>query len=122
VNSRLRILLVDDEPLLTRVWGRLLASDAQVATATSLEEAWNLLALATFDVVLVDLMLRELSGAVLLEWLQRHQPRVRRVLASGVSSEEGEAYVQSGLAHDFLAKPASRDRLIAAVQARVESR
>lgn len=74
MSSKSRILVVDDEPYISRVIARTLSDDYDVSTADSAGEALDLLRANTaFDLILCDLMMPGMSGmdlhaAVAAEW------------------------------------------------------
>ena len=80
-SARLRVLIVDDEPTIGATLARLLRQDHDVMVATSGVEARKLLAVdSAFDVIFCDLMMPEVTGMDLFEWLQEQRP----ALASSV--------------------------------------
>jgi CheY-like chemotaxis protein len=75
--SEHKILVVDDEPEIAEVLGALLEQlGATVVIALSAREARACLAEATFDLVTLDLVMPEESGADLWRTLAREQPEV----------------------------------------------
>jgi len=103
---QLRILAVDDEPGITRAVARLLRPTGHVVqTASSGEEALEVLQKDTFDVVLSDLGMPGMDGWELAEHVQQRWPHIRFVLATGwgASIDASEASAM-GVA-SVLAKP-----------------
>lgn len=95
-QRRLRILVVDDEPSICEVLARLLeAYDMDVTTslsaAASLEEIDN----GTFDVILIDLRLRDARGDALFRAAVERQPslRERTLFMTGDISIEAERVI-----------------------------
>jgi CheY-like chemotaxis protein len=82
---RPRLLIVDDEPTLGRALARVLADDYDVTLATSGREALALLAASSFDVVLSDLMMPEMTGMQLHAELSALRPELvaRMVFMTG---------------------------------------
>ncbi|WP_051341053.1 response regulator [Azospirillum halopraeferens] len=112
-NGRLRILVVDDNPMLRRglrdmlsLWGR-----ATVSTAADGLEAKTVLRLEPIDVVLTDWAMAPVSGAALLEWIRRSDDGPRRDLPVLVLTGQADvATVRAAWdagADAVLAKPAS---------------
>ncbi len=93
-----RVLVVDDEPLVRRSLHRLLASRGhEVVEAASAAEALALLEGRTFDVVLCDLMMPEMTGFELHAVLSETRPEVanRMVFVSGGAvTEQARAFVE----------------------------
>ncbi|HEX2171649.1 MAG TPA: response regulator [Dehalococcoidia bacterium] len=81
----LRILAVDDEPVIRRMISSLLGLEGhQVVTAGSGEEALQILAAEPFDIVLSDVAMGEgMTGWDLLEEVRLRWPGLRFALATG---------------------------------------
>jgi len=98
-SRQLRVLLVDDEPLVLRYLARGLQPAWNVATAATGAEALRLAEEQPFDAVVCDLMMAGMSGMEFAERLGRSNPGLRaRVLflTAGALSGTGE---------EFLARP-----------------
>jgi PAS domain S-box-containing protein len=103
-----RILVVDDDPLVLRSLTRVLARDFDVASARNGREALDLVrAGGTFDAMLCDLMMPELSGIELHEVLERDDPELAKrtvFLTGGAFSGRAQNFLDAvGLPH--LEKP-----------------
>jgi CheY-like chemotaxis protein len=81
-KRRVRVLVVDDSPLMARGLARALKSEHDVSTLTSAREALKRLTESDgFDVVMCDLMMPEMTGADFHRELERRKPDIaRRVL------------------------------------------
>jgi CheY-like chemotaxis protein len=103
----LRVLVVDDEPMMTRAVARMLKPSGHLVTvAGSGEEAVEKLSEQTFDVVLSDMgMGAGMNGWELADQVKRRWPTVRFMLATGwgAAINPGEARARSVQA--VLAKP-----------------
>jgi PAS domain S-box-containing protein len=84
-GRRGRVLVVDDEPMVGKVLERILAADHDVITVASGREALSRLASDTFDIVLCDLMMPEMTGMDLHEQLSAGFPdhAVKMVFLTG---------------------------------------
>lgn len=105
ISGQGTILVVDDEPTLRRVAGRLLERlGYQVLEAADGESALEIYARRNGDVdlVLLDVIMPGLSGLQTLERLRILDPQVRVLLCSGLS-ETVEDNLPDGV--DFLPKP-----------------
>ena len=119
-----KILFVDDEPLLLKIFGQWLAgaTPSRISTASDGLEALKLLAENDYDLVITDVNMPRMDGITLVrhvsEWRKR-APSI--VFLSGFGNvDEREMYglgVQS-----FLSKPMSRDEFIAAAERAVADR
>jgi PAS domain S-box-containing protein len=105
---RARVLVVDDEPLMARGLARILAREHDVSTLTSAREALKcLMETDSFDVVLCDLMMPEMTGVDLHRELERRKPEIaRRVLffTGGAFTPATHAFVKR-MADRCLEKP-----------------
>jgi len=93
-----RVLVIDDEPLIADAVRRILGDAHEVHAATGGAEALALLdAGETFDVLLCDLMMPEMSGIDLYEALAQRDPkRAARmiVMTGGAFTERALAFLQ----------------------------
>lgn len=106
-----RILVVDDEPKMTSlVCGELEDAGHTVTTSTKPSEAVSLLERHSFDIVITDLSMPEISGMVILEKaLEKQGTEVVMMTAFG-TVESAVAAMKKG-ASDYLLKPFSLDEL-----------
>jgi CheY-like chemotaxis protein len=79
--SGLRVLVVDDEPMVLRVLSQLLGRHYHVAAADGVEQAIAALSDEKFDVVLCDMMMLDGTGAEVYAWAHDHAPEmVQRIV------------------------------------------
>jgi CheY-like chemotaxis protein len=116
---RPKVLVVDDERLVLLGLSRLLEADAFVVAVSSGEEALHKLEAESFDAVLSDHSMPEMTGLELLAVVANRWPNVRRVLHSGNPPAGVEELVERGQVHELLQKPAPYDVLLRAVSTRV---
>jgi signal transduction histidine kinase/ActR/RegA family two-component response regulator len=107
VARRLRILTVDDEPLIGKMMMRTLRSETHgVETATSGEEALERLRAGEFDVVISDVGLGAgINGWELAEQIRREWPHLQVVLATGWGAQIDQAEARAKGVAAVLAKP-----------------
>ena len=114
----LRFLLVDDEPNILRAFARVLSPLGDVVTALGGGAALELLeGDTTFDVVLCDVMMPDMDGAMLYEVLLRDFPALAaRVVfcTGGVLTPRLTTFLED-VPNGVLAKPLSAARLRAAL-------
>jgi DNA-binding NtrC family response regulator len=100
------VLVVDDEPLIRRVVGRILRGDGHhVALAGSLPEILETLGDARLSVVLLDLVLDRVDGIDVLDRVKRERPDVEVVVMTGHASVESAVDCMQRGAFDYLTKP-----------------
>jgi DNA-binding NtrC family response regulator len=79
-----RILIVDDEPQITSFLAFTFEDAGYVVrTACNGRDAITLCSAEPFDVVLSDVMMPEMDGHQLVQWLAAHYPNTRTALMSG---------------------------------------
>ena len=108
-----RILFVDDDPVLVRVYAAVLQGGRdhwEVRSATSGKQALDLLARTPFDVVVTDLRMPEMTGIELMSKIRAEFPRTSRVILSGIHDQEEIARCL-GDTHQFIPKPVKLDML-----------
>lgn len=110
----LRVLVVDDEPLIGTTL-RILLDHHDVTVVTSGRAARDLLREdAGFDVVLCDLMLDDFSGMDLSRWLNEENPALaQRVvfMTGGAFTEEARAFLRDVPRRRQLEKPFSSEQI-----------
>ncbi|MBK7861541.1 MAG: response regulator [Archangiaceae bacterium] len=74
--ERLRVLLIDDEPLVLRAYQRGLRDDFDVTATTSGGEAIELLRRNPYDSVVCDLMMPDTDGLAVYEAALAHRPEL----------------------------------------------
>lgn len=117
-----RILAVDDDAsILELVSDVLTERDMEVRTASSGEEALELLERESFDLILLDIMLGGVSG---LEVCRRVRDRVSCPILF-LSAKDDVKDIVKGLglgADDYVTKPFALEELVARVQAHLRAR
>jgi PAS domain S-box-containing protein len=93
-----RILIVDDEPFVLSTVRRMLTSEHDLVTASGGEEALSHLRADSFDVVLCDLQMPEMSGMDFYEEASRMHPTLRErflFLTGGAFTTEAARFAES---------------------------
>jgi signal transduction histidine kinase/CheY-like chemotaxis protein len=96
-DSRARVLLVDDEPLVVRMLSTALGRYWDVAVASGAREALGLIDGQAFDAVVCDLMMPGMSGMDVAEAAWSRHPRLRQrmlFLTGGAVLPEAEAFLE----------------------------
>ncbi|NTV94691.1 MAG: EAL domain-containing protein [Thiobacillus sp.] len=111
-----RLLLVDDEPLMLRTTSRLLgAAGYLIETADSGEAAIAALDRQEFDLMLLDLHLRDMYGLDVLRHARRRGIELYTIVVSGDSEIDAAIGALKQGAYDFIRKPAEPDELLRTV-------
>ena len=96
-SRRARILVVDDEPMITSAVRRTLAGEHDVTTLTSATAARDLIAGGErFDVILCDLMMPEMTGMELyraVAELAPEQAKAMIFLTGGAFTQSARAFL-----------------------------
>ncbi len=117
-----RLLLVDDEPMVTRVWVRAL-SPHQIVAVDNAEAALALLeAGQQFDLVVCDLMMPGMGGAGLLHQIEERWPELlpRFVFATGGAVTEPAEAALRRAPRPPITKPIAFDALRGHIEALLE--
>jgi two-component system OmpR family response regulator len=114
----MRILVVeDDEKIASFVVNGLKQSGFAVDTAANGEDALSLCAVATYDAIVLDIMLPKLDGLSVIRRVRYNKSMVPVLLLSAMASVDNRvAGLQAG-ADDYLTKPFAFSELLARVQA-----
>ena len=103
-----RILVVDDEPEIHAVLGKLLQNEGyEVESSYSAGEAMEAIAKEKPDLILLDIMMPHVSGIELCNSL-KSDPATKEILVLIVSARDAQADRIEGLIHgadDYVSKP-----------------
>jgi signal transduction histidine kinase len=118
-----QLLVVDDEESLRITTAAILEREGYlVDTASSGDEAINLLEQKDYDLVLTDLHMEGGDGLSVLNQIRRHSPLTISVVLTGFASVESAiAALQEG-AYDYLVKPCDIDSMKHTIRRGVEHR
>ena len=119
MDDRIRVLVVDDEePLLALVRETLESSGYEVETVTNCRDALQCIRHASYDLVILDLLLPDMNGFVLCQEIGRLHPRLRdRILfMSAVLFGPSTVNHLRTMGAGFLSKPFETSSLVQAVR------
>jgi two-component system, NtrC family, nitrogen regulation response regulator NtrX len=118
-----RVLVVDDEKAIQETLSEILADEGyEVATVASGEEGLRRLREGAFDLVLLDVWLKDRDGLSVLEAAADRLRDVPVVMISGHGNVETAVRAVRLGAYDFLEKPLSLERVILTAQKAIERR
>ena len=117
-----KIVCIDDEPNVLAGMAVNLRRDFEVLSATNGPDGLKLLAdHKDVTVVVSDMRMPGMTGAVVLARAREHHPDVSRVLLTGQADlQSAIAAVNDGQVFRFLTKPCARDQLLVALRAAAE--
>lgn len=123
VESRHRILVVDDEPEMATVIEQALTRRGYVATQQhGADGAWELLEREDFDVVVTDINMRGMNGLELTERIAKNRHDVPVIVITAFGSLETATAVLRAGAYDFITKPFEIDQLVVGVERAIQNR
>ncbi|WP_372636255.1 response regulator transcription factor [Cohnella sp.] len=115
---RKTILLVDDEPDIVGLLKLFLEKEFDVLEAHDGQEAVELFSRHSVDLAVIDIMMPQLDGFQLLQWIRRHS-KVPVIVVSA-KNQETDKIAGLGLgADDFITKPFSPLEVVARIQAQL---
>ena len=117
MENRLRILVCDDDPLMTKSIKALLGSTSyQVQTASDPHQALNLIHAQSPDLVILDVMLPGMTGFELIDAIDPKRSDPAFILITGeMSVEPAIKAIRKGVS-DYLRKPFEPDELMIRVE------
>jgi len=119
----IRVLVVDDEPVLLKALEALLSKKGhQVTALDSPITATQRLAQEDFDVALLDVKMPDLSGLELLTAVKHRRPEVEVIMMTGHATVETALSAVKAGAYDYLTKPFEDVELVARVVAKAAER
>ena len=113
----MRILIVDDDKYILEVISRMLNPEGfETKLCSSVEEAIDVLAEESFEMVITDLFMPEMQkdGTELAQYMKRHDPSVPVLAITGDSDDGADAYVQYAgkVADEIMFKPLEKTKLL----------
>jgi DNA-binding response OmpR family regulator len=108
-----KVLIVDDEKdFLDIIAQRISARGMDVSTASSAEDALNMVEEESYDVVIMDFMMPALDGFKALKLMKTKQPEVQIILLTGNVPDEKRIEARALGALDVIEKPPDLNDLI----------
>ena len=110
------LLIVDDDTLIRDTLHELFSDKHECHTADRAEQALAYLDLETYDAVLTDISMPELSGRELLKQIQAKHPTTPVIVISGLSNQAHAKELLGMGAFAYFAKPFNLGDLEVAVE------
>ncbi len=120
-NSEIKILLVDDDPVLRNMHEIILKeSGYQVDTAENGQQAYDFLNTNTYNMLIADIFMPQITGIDIVLYCQQHFPSLKTILLSGggkdLTAKHGKSSVTFKSQHVkidlFLQKPFNTDEML----------
>jgi len=112
-----KILVVDDEEVTRLSLAEILSLEGyQVATASSGEEALQELEKEAFDLVLADLVMKEVDGLQVMEAAKKLSPDTVVIMLTAYGTLESAIQAMRQGAYDYLIKPCGAQEIVASVE------
>jgi cyclic di-GMP phosphodiesterase len=116
MEAQHRVLIVDDDEQIRRMYGRILvADDYECALAASCAQARGLLAEGEFSLAICDLRMPGESGLDLVREIQYKHPDTVVLMASGEDDPMIAEIASDNGAYGYMVKPFSRNQLLIGV-------
>jgi len=121
MQTKGKILIIDDEQIIHEVLGDLLTSEGyDVEKSLTGEEALERHASQSFDLVLLDLLMPGMDGIEVLKNMRKVSPQVVVVIITAYASVESAISAMKSGAFDYVQKPFKHDELLLTVKRALE--
>ena len=108
-----KILIVDDEPYIRDILFRWLVNEGyHCFTAANVDKAWKLLTRKNIALILLDIMLPEQPGTVILHRVREKYPDVAVVMVTGLDRRGMAAETLHLGAYTYITKPFDRNEIV----------
>jgi signal transduction histidine kinase/CheY-like chemotaxis protein len=112
MNEQPLVLVVDDEPIILKLVKEILSPEGfQVETAGNGKEALRAIQAQPFDVVLTDMIMPDMTGMELVQYLRLHHPDTPVIVFTGYANYEDAVEAVRQGAFDYLPKPVQSETL-----------
>lgn len=124
MNNKLRILLVDDEPLLLESLEIILTMNGIEIAGMAQEggEALRLLKKQTCDMALVDLNMKGMGGIDLIRHMKENCPDVKILVLTTFYDDKSITQAIAGGADGYLLKDSGKDAILGAIEQIISGR
>ncbi|UCF96356.1 MAG: response regulator [Spirochaetaceae bacterium] len=118
-----RIFIIDDEPRMCESLSKLLSDRGyQVESSNTAREGLTRLSQAAYDLLLLDIVLPDMNGLEVLEFVHGRYPQLLVIMFSGFASIESAVSALKNGAFDYIRKPMEYEELIKRVDNALEQK
>jgi DNA-binding NtrC family response regulator len=110
-NTPLRVLVIDDEPIIRFVLSMVFKKNAIVKTVDSAEEAIAELKSKFYDLCFLDIVLPGMNGLEAMKIINKISPNTKVTIMTGNSLDESMKTLIDDLAYEFIEKPFELSRI-----------
>lgn len=115
------IHVIDDEPIIHEVLSQLLTAEGyEVELSSSGEEALEKHSSASYDLILLDLLMPGLDGIEVLKALKRMDPEAMIIIITAYASVESAIAAMKMGAFDYIQKPFKHEELLLTIKRALE--
>ncbi len=108
MNAMRKVLVVDDDPVVSKSFDRVLTRRGYVVvSAENGQEALNKIAKENYDAVFTDIKMPGMDGIAVAQQMRASRPWTPVVIITGYGSAENEARAEAAGVRGFLRKPLS---------------
>jgi DNA-binding NtrC family response regulator len=104
-GKTLRVLVVDDEPLILMCISKFLEKSALVKTASTAEEALDEIEAQHYDLCFLDVILPGMTGLDAMKIINERSPNTKVAIMTGTFLNEAMKEQVKGFAYAFIEKP-----------------
>ncbi len=120
MNAMRKVLVVDDDPVVSKSFDRVLARKGYVVvSAENGQDALNKIAHEDYDAVYTDIKMPGMNGLEVAERVRAKRPWTPVVIITGYGSAENEARAEAAGVRGFLRKPLSPEMIETSLDAAV---
>jgi DNA-binding NtrC family response regulator len=117
MNENMKILIVDDEPVVCKGCERTLVEEGyEVRTSLNGKDGIELLQDEEFDIVITDLKMPGISGMQILVHIKENYPDIQVIIITGYSTIENAIESIKKGAFDYISKPFTPEELVSVVR------
>ena len=106
-STSLRVLVVDDEPLIRLTLSMILKNNAEVKTVATAEEALDEIGAQPYDLCFLDVILPGMTGLDAMKIINERSPNTKVAIMTGTPLDGAMKEQVEDFAYTFIEKPFS---------------